>query len=127
MKYYSRILPSYSSVRRRKITGGAKILHAHTRAAAASIIIFIMVRITHFIKFVKHIKKHWIMLSRFFKPSQGYIGSRSASILSNPIDLETIDVDLFRSKSLWKPIGARAVFGGQVLPFLHGICFLYAK
>jgi len=37
------------------------------------------------------------------------------STLNNPIDLEMLDVDLFRSKSLWKPSGARAVYGGQVV------------
>lgn len=31
------------------------------------------------------------------------------------LDVEEIDVDLYRSKSLWKPPGARGVFGGQVL------------
>ena len=38
-----------------------------------------------------------------------------SSVPSNPIDLEMLDVDLFRSKSLWRPSGARAVFGGQVV------------
>lgn len=33
---------------------------------------------------------------------------------TNPIELEMLDVDLFRSKSLWRPLGARGVFGGQV-------------
>jgi len=29
------------------------------------------------------------------------------------LDLEEIDLNLFRSRTLWKPTGARAVFGGQ--------------
>jgi acyl-CoA thioesterase len=33
---------------------------------------------------------------------------------SSPIALEKLDVDLYRSVSLWRPVGARAVFGGQV-------------
>jgi acyl-CoA thioesterase 8 len=41
--------------------------------------------------------------------------SRFLSTLNNPIDLEKLDVDLFRSKHLWKPSGARAVYGGQVV------------
>jgi acyl-CoA thioesterase 8 len=39
----------------------------------------------------------------------------STKTFANPIDLEMLDVDLFRSKSLWRPQGARAVFGGQVV------------
>lgn len=35
--------------------------------------------------------------------------------ISNPIELETLDVDLFRSTHLWRPSGARAVYGGQVV------------
>ena len=34
---------------------------------------------------------------------------------TGPIALEMLDVDLFRSKTLWKPVGARAVYGGQVV------------
>ena len=34
---------------------------------------------------------------------------------SGPIDLETLDIFLYRSKTLWKPPGARAVYGGQVV------------
>ena len=40
---------------------------------------------------------------------------RLLSTMSNPIDLEMLDIDLFRSKGLWRPSGARAVFGGQVV------------
>ena len=42
------------------------------------------------------------------------IRSLSESFTHNPVELEMLDVDLFRSKSLWRPIGARAVYGGQV-------------
>ncbi|XP_076470536.1 acyl-coenzyme A thioesterase 8-like [Babylonia areolata] len=31
------------------------------------------------------------------------------------LNLEKIDVDLYRSRELWKPFGGRAVFGGQVV------------
>lgn len=41
-------------------------------------------------------------------------GQRGDVDLDHPIDLEMLDVDLFRSKSLWTPVGGRAVFGGQV-------------
>lgn len=34
---------------------------------------------------------------------------------TGPIALEMLDVDLFRSKSLWRPSFARAVYGGQVV------------
>lgn len=34
---------------------------------------------------------------------------------SSPIALEKLDVFLFRSQSLWRPPGARAVYGGQVV------------
>lgn len=38
-----------------------------------------------------------------------------SALINSPIDLEVLDVDLFRSKHLWRPQGARAVFGGQVV------------
>jgi len=34
--------------------------------------------------------------------------------VSSPLELEILDLDLFRSKSLWRPAGSRAVYGGQV-------------
>ncbi|KAL8590619.1 hypothetical protein ACOMHN_011055 [Nucella lapillus] len=38
------------------------------------------------------------------------------SIITNSfLDLEKIDIDLYRSRHLWKPCGGRAVFGGQVV------------
>ena len=41
--------------------------------------------------------------------------SSNQTNIEKALDLEDIDVDLFRSKSLWKPIGSRGVFGGQVV------------
>lgn len=35
--------------------------------------------------------------------------------ISTALDVEQIDVNLFRSKSLWLPVRARGVFGGQVI------------
>ncbi|TFK57475.1 Thioesterase/thiol ester dehydrase-isomerase [Heliocybe sulcata] len=35
--------------------------------------------------------------------------------ISTSLDVEQIDVNLFRSKSLWLPVRARGVFGGQVI------------
>lgn len=40
---------------------------------------------------------------------------RNFTTKDSPIDLEMLDVDLFRSVSLWRPMGARAVYGGQVV------------
>mmetsp|Transcript_29179 Transcript_29179/g.49265 ORF Transcript_29179/g.49265 Transcript_29179/m.49265 type:complete len:283 (+) Transcript_29179:47-895(+) len=62
------------------------------------------------------------MLSRIYRShlrvSMRPLGSRAftgTSVAHSPIDLEMLDVDLFRSVSLWKPMGARAVYGGQVV------------
>ena len=33
----------------------------------------------------------------------------------HPLHTEPIDTNLFRSRSLWKPPGARGVFGGQII------------
>ncbi|KAL0950838.1 hypothetical protein HGRIS_007599 [Hohenbuehelia grisea] len=35
--------------------------------------------------------------------------------ISTSLEVETLDVNLFRSKRLWIPSGARGVFGGQVI------------
>ena len=35
--------------------------------------------------------------------------------ISTALELETLDVTLFRSKTLWIPSRARGVFGGQVI------------
>ncbi|GAA6020362.1 hypothetical protein JCM8202_000039 [Rhodotorula sphaerocarpa] len=40
---------------------------------------------------------------------------RTAQDISNAIDLEVIDRDLYRSRELWKPSGGRGVFGGQII------------
>lgn len=37
------------------------------------------------------------------------------SKISTSLEVERIDVDLFRSVKLFKPSGARGVFGGQVI------------
>ncbi|KAF9429112.1 Acyl-CoA thioesterase 8 [Entomortierella beljakovae] len=37
------------------------------------------------------------------------------SIIESMLDLEEIDKDLYRSKKLWRPMGARGVFGGNVV------------
>lgn len=36
-------------------------------------------------------------------------------LISTSLDLEQLDTNLFRSKSLWVPARARGVFGGQVI------------
>lgn len=40
--------------------------------------------------------------------------------ISTSLEVEQIEVNLFRSKSLWLPMRARGVFGGQV--FKHYVC-----
>jgi len=35
--------------------------------------------------------------------------------ISSALDVEQLDTDLFRSRSLYVPYGARGVFGGQVI------------
>ncbi|KAK9762515.1 acyl-CoA thioesterase [Basidiobolus ranarum] len=37
------------------------------------------------------------------------------TLIENTLDLEEIDTNLYRSKNLWIPVGARGVFGGQVV------------
>ncbi|KAG0262595.1 Acyl-CoA thioesterase 8 [Actinomortierella ambigua] len=37
------------------------------------------------------------------------------TVVERMLDLEEIDTDLFRSKTLWIPMGGRGVFGGQVV------------
>ncbi|KAF9971449.1 Acyl-CoA thioesterase 8 [Actinomortierella ambigua] len=37
------------------------------------------------------------------------------TVVERMLDLEEIDTDLYRSKTLWVPMGARGVFGGQVV------------
>ena len=34
--------------------------------------------------------------------------------ISTALEVEKLEVNLFRSKSLWVPVRARGVFGGQV-------------
>jgi hypothetical protein len=34
--------------------------------------------------------------------------------MANAVEVQEIDVNLFMSKELWLPVGARGVFGGQV-------------
>jgi hypothetical protein len=41
--------------------------------------------------------------------------------LINAIDLQTIDTDLYMSKELWIPFGARGAYGGQV----HSVLFFF--
>ncbi|KAG0265608.1 Acyl-CoA thioesterase 8 [Mortierella polycephala] len=42
-------------------------------------------------------------------------GSTNNTIIETMLDLEEIDKDLYRSKKLWAPMGARGVFGGNVV------------
>ena len=37
------------------------------------------------------------------------------SLISTSLEVEQLDLNLFRSKSLWVPARARGVFGGQVI------------
>nr|KAJ3418749.1 Acyl-CoA thioesterase 8 [Polyrhizophydium stewartii] len=41
--------------------------------------------------------------------------SQKATAMEESLELEELDVNLYRSKKLWKPVGARGVFGGQVV------------
>ena len=36
-------------------------------------------------------------------------------LISTSLDVEQLDTNLFRSKSLWVPVRGRGVFGGQVI------------
>lgn len=36
-------------------------------------------------------------------------------LISTSLDVEQLDTNLFRSKSLWMPVRGRGVFGGQVI------------
>lgn len=38
-----------------------------------------------------------------------------AKLIENAVDVEEIDINLYKSRQLWTPIGARGVFGGQVV------------
>jgi hypothetical protein len=40
---------------------------------------------------------------------------RSKTRIEESLELEKLDENLYRSVSLWMPIGARGVFGGQIL------------
>ncbi|KAG0357719.1 Acyl-CoA thioesterase 8 [Gamsiella multidivaricata] len=42
-------------------------------------------------------------------------GETNNTIIEGMLDLEEIDKDLYRSKKLWLPMGARGVFGGNVV------------
>ncbi|KAF9096229.1 Acyl-CoA thioesterase 8 [Mortierella sp. AM989] len=42
-------------------------------------------------------------------------GATNRTIIETMLDLEEIDKDLYRSKTLWRPMGARGVFGGNVV------------
>jgi acyl-CoA thioesterase II len=41
--------------------------------------------------------------------------AQTEAFQTSPLELETLDTFLFRSKTLWMPPGARAVYGGQVV------------
>ncbi|TPX66361.1 hypothetical protein SpCBS45565_g04502 [Spizellomyces sp. 'palustris'] len=45
----------------------------------------------------------------------GPVESRLTTLIEQALELEEIDRDLYRSKKLWLPVGARGVFGGQVV------------
>ncbi|KAF9284127.1 Acyl-CoA thioesterase 8 [Mortierella alpina] len=53
------------------------------------------------------------MSSTAIRPSPD--GSSNNTIIETMLDLEEIDKDLYRSKNLWLPLGARGVFGGNVV------------
>ncbi|KAF9957123.1 Acyl-CoA thioesterase 8 [Mortierella alpina] len=53
------------------------------------------------------------MSSTIIRPSPD--GSSNNTIIETMLDLEEIDKDLYRSKNLWLPLGARGVFGGNVV------------
>ena len=36
-------------------------------------------------------------------------------LISTSLDVEQLDTNLYRSKSLWVPVRSRGVFGGQVI------------
>ncbi|KAJ3259081.1 Acyl-CoA thioesterase 8 [Boothiomyces macroporosus] len=39
----------------------------------------------------------------------------SGTVIEKTLDLEKLDLNLYRSKTLFKPVGARGVFGGQTI------------
>ncbi|KAI9092823.1 HotDog domain-containing protein [Phlyctochytrium arcticum] len=41
--------------------------------------------------------------------------TRLVTLIEQALELEELDLNLFRSKELWLPVGARGVFGGQVV------------
>ncbi|KAI1320793.1 Acyl-CoA thioesterase 8 [Mortierella claussenii] len=45
----------------------------------------------------------------------GEDGSNNNSIIETMLEIEEIDKDLYRSKKLWVPMGARGVFGGNLV------------
>ncbi|PWN47919.1 putative peroxisomal acyl-coenzyme A thioester hydrolase 1 [Violaceomyces palustris] len=48
-------------------------------------------------------------------PASQEDGSSFPEDIADALEVEEIDVDLYRSKSLWRPARARGVFGGQVI------------
>ncbi|KAI8826822.1 acyl-coenzyme A thioesterase 8-like protein [Fimicolochytrium jonesii] len=48
-------------------------------------------------------------------PSSAESEARIGTLIEQGLELEEIDLNLFRSKRLWLPTGARGVFGGQVV------------
>lgn len=49
--------------------------------------------------------------------------------MANAVEVQEIDSNLYISKELWLPAGARGVFGGQVIQekdFFQGILFDYS-
>ncbi|KAG0042788.1 Acyl-CoA thioesterase 8 [Gryganskiella cystojenkinii] len=48
-------------------------------------------------------------------PAPDADGNSNNTIIESMLDLEEIDKDLYRSKKLWMPMGARGVFGGNVV------------
>ncbi|KAG0205540.1 Acyl-CoA thioesterase 8 [Mortierella sp. GBA30] len=48
-------------------------------------------------------------------PAPDADGTTNNTIIETMLDLEEIDKDLYRSKNLWAPMGARGVFGGNVV------------
>ena len=43
------------------------------------------------------------------------INQAEHELISTSLEVEQLDTNLFRSKSLWVPVRARGVFGGQVI------------
>lgn len=48
-------------------------------------------------------------------PSSSTSNQAEHTHISTALEVEQLDVNLFRSKTLWVPVRARGVFGGQVI------------